>query len=81
MNLAEDIEDVLLPDALEYYLGLNDDLFDNDMDDDDDSQGEGGAGSGDDSDEDKKKSKKKGKGGDKKGPEGGAAGQQECKQQ
>jgi hypothetical protein len=28
MNLAEDIDDVLIPDALEYYLGLNDDMFD-----------------------------------------------------
>jgi len=28
MNFAEDIEDVLIPDALEYYLGLNEDFFD-----------------------------------------------------
>ena len=28
MNLAEDVDDVLIPDALEYYLGLNMDLFD-----------------------------------------------------
>ena len=44
MNFAEDIEDVLIPDALEYYLGLNEDLDygmgdddeDDDQDDDDD---------------------------------------------
>jgi hypothetical protein len=28
MNLAEDIDDFLIPDALEYYLGLNMDMFD-----------------------------------------------------
>ena len=28
MNLAEDLDDVLIPEALQYYLGLNDDLFD-----------------------------------------------------
>lgn len=28
MNLAEDIDDVMIPDALEYYLGLNEDFFD-----------------------------------------------------
>ena len=30
MNLAEDIDDVLIPDALQYFLGLNDDYFDQD---------------------------------------------------
>ncbi len=82
MNLAEDIEDVLLPDALEYYLGLNDDLFDMEGQDSEDEDGAGGDGSdGGDSDEDKKP-KKKGKGGDKKGgADAAAAGQQECKQQ
>jgi len=79
MNLAEDVEDVLIPDALEYYLGLNDDLYDGEGDS---SDGEGGdAGSdGGDSDDDKPKAKKKGKG-EKKGPEGAAGQQQECKQQ
>jgi nucleosome assembly protein 1-like 1 len=63
MNLAEDIHDVLIPDALEYYLGLNDDLYDPDMmgDDDDDED----AGSGGDSDDGDKKKPKKGKGGKK----------------
>jgi len=51
MNFAEDIEDVLIPDALEYYLGLNEDFFDDmggesddedgDHDDDDDDEGSG----------------------------------------
>ena len=82
MNLAEDVEDVLIPDALEYYLGLNDDLYDSEGEGDNDEEG----GSGVDSDEDegtdaskKKQSKTKGKGGEKKGGE--AAQQQECKQQ
>lgn len=72
MNLAEDVEDVLIPDALEYYLGLNDDLYEgfDDEGDDDDSEGAEG-GEGGDSDDDKKKKKKGGKG-DKKG--GAAAG-------
>ncbi len=88
MNLAEDINDVLIPDALEYYLDLNDDMFGGegceDEDCDDDECGHGGKG-GDDSDEDddgdKKKGKKAGKG-DKKA-EGAAGGdqKQECKQQ
>lgn len=72
MNLAEDVEDVLIPDALEYYLGLNDDLYDPDMmgedDEDEEDDGEGSAGS----DDDKKKTKKKGKGAEKKAGEGGA---------
>lgn len=72
MNLAEDVEDVLIPDALEYYLGLNDDLYDPEMMDDENDSDEGGdAGSDADSDDDKKK-KKKGKG-DKK-PAGDKAG-------
>jgi hypothetical protein len=80
MNLAEDVEDVLIPDALEYYLGLNDDLYDPEGDDEEGDDDEGD-GSDDDAD-DKKKQSKKGKGGDKKaGGEAGAAGQQECKQQ
>lgn len=60
MNLAEDIHDVLIPDALEYYLGLNEDIFDQDDmgDDDDDDDSDG-------SDKDTKDEGKK-KGGDKK---------------
>ena len=27
LNLAEDVHDVLIPDALEYYLDLNNDMF------------------------------------------------------
>ena len=90
MNLAEDVHDVLMPDALEYYLDLNDDMFGGegceDEDCDDDECGNGGKG-GDDSDEDEsdKKKSKKGKGGEKKA-EGGAGAtpgdqKQECKQQ
>lgn len=76
MNLAEDVEDVLIPDALEYYLGLNDDLYDEDMmgEGDDDDDEDGGSGSDDEGD----KKKKKGKGGDKgagAGAGAGAAGQ------
>lgn len=83
MNLAEDVDDILIPDALEYYLGLNDDLYDPDMmGEGDDSDPEGGDGSGDDSDEDKKPKKGgKGKGGDKKAAGGAEGQQQECKQQ
>jgi len=79
MNLAEDCHDVLIPDALEYYLGLNEDMFDGEGMEDEDSEGDEGEGS----DEDDKKVTKK-KGGDKK-PEGGAGGaaagdqKQECK--
>ena len=78
MNLAEDIDEVLMEDALEYYLGLNDDLFDGDEDDDEDgsepSQGEDSDGG------DKKKSKKK-SGKEKKEGAGQQQQQQECKQQ
>ena len=90
MNLAEDVHDVLMPDALEYYLDLNDDMFGGedgeDEDGDDDEFGDVGKG-GNDSDEDEsdKKKSKKGKGGEKKA-EGGAGAtpgdqKQECKQQ
>jgi nucleosome assembly protein 1-like 1 len=79
MNLAEDIADVLIPDALEYYLGLNEDFDDADMMDDEDDDDED-----DDDDHEDKGDKKKGgkKGGDKAaGAQGGKEGQQECKQQ
>lgn len=97
MNLAEDVHDVLIPDALEYYLDLNDDMFggeggeDEDCDDDECHDGAHGKKGGDDSDEDepetKKPSKKGAKGGDKDKKEGGATAgaagdqKQECKQQ
>lgn len=77
MNFAEDIHDVLIPDALEYYLGLNEDFFDEGMDSDDE---------GEDNDESDDDDGDKGKGGKKKGGEkgakkgkGGAEGQPECK--
>ena len=84
MNLAEDIDDVLIPDALEYYLGLNDDMFDGEEQEDEDSDAED---EGDGSDEEKDKKVAKKKGGDKKpeaGPTAGATAgdqKQECKQQ
>jgi nucleosome assembly protein 1-like 1 len=67
MNFAEDIDDVLIPDALEYYLDLNDDMFDGEDMEDEDSDGDDD-GSDDDGD---KKSKKKA---DKKPDAGAAAG-------
>lgn len=87
MNLAEDIDDVLIPDALEYYLGLNEDFLGGEGDDEDNDDDEEDDDSDDDDDKKKPRkdsqeegSKKKGgkKGGDKK--EGGKD-QQECKQQ
>jgi nucleosome assembly protein 1-like 1 len=56
MNLAEDVDDVLIPDALEYYLGLADDLYggegledeeDEDSDDAGDKDTEGDSKKGD----------------------------------
>ena len=60
MNLAEDMDDVMIPDALEYYLGLNDDLLEG-MGDEEDEEGDGDDEEGDDgdNDEDKKGKKKK----------------------
>ena len=77
MNLAEDVHDVLIPDALEYYLDLNDDMLGGeDMEDED---------SDEDNDSDDDGDKKKKKGGDKKaeGAAGASGGEQkpECKQQ
>ena len=60
MNLAEDVHDVLIPDALEYYLDLNDDMLGGEDMEDEDSDN-------DDSDEDGDKKKK---GGDKKAEAG-----------
>ena len=72
MNLAEDVHDVLIPDALEYYLDLNDDMLGGEDMEDEDSDG-------DNSDDDEDAGDKKKKGGkgtaDKKaagGTEGGA---------
>ena len=67
MNLAEDVHDVLIPDALEYYLDLNDDMLGGEDMEDEDSDGD----KDDDSDDDGDKKKKKG--GDKKA-EGAAGG-------
>ena len=76
MNLAEDVHDVLIPDALEYYLDLQDDMLGGeDMEDEDSDEDK------DDSD-DEGADKKKKKGAADKKAEGGAADQkQECKQQ
>ena len=83
-NLAEDVHDVLIPDALEYYLDLNDGMYGGEDDEEDELGGEGGDDNSDDDDDagDKKKGGKKSKGGDKKA-EGAAGGdqKQECKQQ
>ena len=73
-NLTEDVADVLIPDALEYYIDINDDILGGEHMEDEDLECER-----DDSDEDDKK--KSQKCGDKKA-ESGAAGceqKQECK--
>jgi nucleosome assembly protein 1-like 1 len=71
---VEDFHDLLIPDALEYYLGFNEDFDMLGMDQEgDESEGDDASGS----DEDKpasKKGKKGGKGGG--APEGGPEGQQ-----
>jgi hypothetical protein len=70
-QIVEDFHDLLIPDALEYYLGFNEDFDMLGMDED----GESG-----DEDEDEDGEQKK----PKKAAQGGAAGQegqQECKQQ
>lgn len=74
---VEDFHDLLVPDALEYYLGLNEDFDMLGMDPEDDESGD------DDSDKDDADDSKKGK----KAAGGGADGagaedqKQECKQQ
>jgi len=78
---VEDFHDLLMPDALEYYLGLNED-FDLLGMDDDDSDGDDDDDDDDDEDAKPKKSKKKqtgGDGGDKAGGEGDGDQKQECK--
>jgi len=75
---VEDFHDLLIPEALEYYLGLNEDFdmlgMDGDEDEDDDEEDD------DDSDDDSKKKDKKSKKSDATGgdEEGGEA-KQECK--
>jgi len=71
-QLVEDFHDLLVPDALEYYLGFNEDFDMLGMD------SEGDESEKDDSEEEVKPKKSK-KGGDKKEPEDGK--EQECKQQ
>jgi nucleosome assembly protein 1-like 1 len=76
---VEDFHDLLIPEALEHYLGMNEDF---DMLGMDDEGGESGS-DGDNSDEEPKPKKKGKKGGDTAGEGGDAAGEgkQECKQQ
>merc|ERR1712166_448294 len=75
---VEDFHDLLIPEALEYYLGLNEDFdmlgMDGDEDEDDDDEDD------EDSDDDSKKKDKKSKKSDATGgdEEGGEA-KQECK--
>lgn len=76
---VEDFHDLLVPDALEYYLGLNEDFDMLGM------EGEGEESGGDDDDDEDEedsapKDKKKKKKDDKSGPSEGD-GKQECKQQ
>ena len=75
----EDFHDLLVPDALEYYLGLNEDFDMLGMDGEgDESEGDGSGSEEDEKPAPKKGGKKGGKGGDapQVGPDG-----QECKQQ
>lgn len=82
MNLAEDVHDVLIPDALEYYLGLNDDMFDQEEGEDEGSDDEDdGEGSDDADKKPKKKAVEKKTEGGAAGGAGGDAEKQECKQQ
>ena len=52
----EDVNEILIPEALEYYLGLNEDLEKMGMDDDDEDNEDD---EDDEDDDDKKKPKKK----------------------
>ena len=62
MNFAEDVADLLIPDALEYYLGLNEDFMDEDlMGDSDEDQDDDDNDEGDDKGDKKKGAKKGGK--------------------
>ena len=73
-QIVEDFHDLLVPDALEYFLGFNEDFDMLGLDGEDDESGD------DDSDEEKPKDKKK-KEGAAEGNDAGEAQQQECKQQ
>lgn len=79
---VEDFHDLLVPDALEYYLGLNEDFDMLGMDGEgDESEGDDASGSEEEKPAPKKGGKKGGKGGGAAaegtvGPDG-----QECKQQ
>ena len=75
----EDFHDLLVPDALEYYLGFNEDFDMLGMDGEGD-ESEGDEGSGSDDDKPAPKKGKKGKGGAAAGGQTGPDGQ-ECKQQ
>ena len=74
---VEDFHDLLVPDALEYYLGLNEDFDMLGMDPEDDES------EGDDSDKDDADDSKKPKKASKDGADAAAGGdgKQECKQQ
>jgi len=72
-QIVEDFHDLMIPDALEYYLGLNEDFDMLGLDGEEPESASDDDEEGDDDDKDKKKKKKE---------EGGAGeGQQECKQQ
>jgi hypothetical protein len=80
-QIVEDFNDLLVPEALEYYLGMNEDFDMLGMDEgeesgntDDDEDGEDG-----DKKDKKKKTKKDGEDEEEAGPEGEQ--KQECKQQ
>lgn len=77
---VEDFHDLLVPDALEYYLGLNEDFDMLGMDGEGDESGDD-----DDEDDEEDSAPKEKKGGKKKDGAGGAGAdgdqKQECKQQ
>merc|ERR1712166_1249795 len=74
---VEDFHDLLIPEALEYFLGLNEDFDMLGMDGDDDDEDDDDE---DDDDEPKPKGGKKGKGAkDTGGDEEGGEAKQECK--
>jgi len=72
-QIVEDFHDLLVPSALEYYLGMNEDFEMLGMDGE---EGESGSDNESDSDDGKKK-----KGGKKVGGAEGGEEKQECKQQ
>lgn len=58
-QIVEDFHDLLVPEALEYYLGMNEDFDMLGMDEDGESGGSGGSDEDEDGDDKKKKKKKK----------------------